>query len=184
LTVWDTAFEANNRADYSACITWGVFFNEDTDAYNIIMLNAFKDRMEFPELKRRALENYKEWEPDNLIVEKKASGAPLIYELRAMGIPVMEVTPVRGAANSPNNKVARLNAITDVFSSGVVWVPNSHWAEEVVEEVASFPSGDHDDYVDCVIMGIFRFRHGGFMRLPTDEPAETKYFKRRTGGYY
>jgi predicted phage terminase large subunit-like protein len=179
LTSWDTAFEKNNRADYSACTTWGVFFNEDTEAYNIILLNAFKERMEFPELKRRALANYNEWAPDSLIVEKKASGAPLIYELRAMGIPVQEYTPSKG-----QDKIARLNAVASLFESGVVWAPDAHWAEEVIEEVASFPAGDHDDLVDSTTVALMRFRQGGFMRLPTDEKDDIKNFRRRAGGYY
>jgi len=185
LQSWDTAFEANNRADYSACTTWGVFFNENTHTTNIIMLNAYKDRLEFPALKRVVLEQYKEYKPDSLIVEKKASGAPLIYELRAMGIPVNEYTPVRGAANSPNNKMARLNAVSDLFASGIVWAPDRRWADEVVDEVASFPAGEHDDYVDSVIMALMRFRQGGFLKLPSDEAEQKRYFKgRRNGAYY
>jgi hypothetical protein len=64
---WDTAFEKNNRADYSACTTWGVFYHPDDtgqDQANLILLNAFRDRLEFPELKKRVLEQYKEWSPD------------------------------------------------------------------------------------------------------------------------
>jgi len=149
LMAWDTAFEKNNRADYSACTIWGVFYKEDDNGVmqpNIILLNAVRDRVEFPELKKLVLKLHKEWEPDATIIEKKASGAPLIYELRSMGVPVSEFTPVRG-----NDKISRLNAVSDIFASGRVWAPNKHWAEEVIEEVASFPSGDHDDY--CFIAG-------------------------------
>jgi predicted phage terminase large subunit-like protein len=183
LQAWDTAFEANTRSDYSACTTWGVFYNHKEDLYNIILLNAYKDRMEFPTLKKVVVEQYDEYQPDSLIVEKKASGAPLIYELRAMGIPVQDYTPVRGAVNNPNNKMARLNSISDIFASGVVWTPERRWAEEVVDEVASFPSGEHDDYVDSTIMALMRFRQGGFLRLPSDEPEEEQG-RRRRGGYY
>ena len=150
-----------------------------TDA-NIILLNAFRDRMEFPELKRRALEQMKDWEPDSVIIEKKASGAPLIYELRAMGVPVQEFTPSKG-----NDKISRLNAVSDLFASGRVWAPNTHWAEEVIEEVASFPAGDHDDYVDSVSLALMRFRKGGFVRTLLDEEDEPVYFKgRRQYAYY
>lgn len=183
LQSWDTAFEANNRADYSACTTWGVFLNDDTAAYNIILLNAYKDRMEFPTLKRVVLEQYDEYSPDSLIIEKKASGAPLIYELRAMGIPAQEYTPVRGTTNSPNNKMARLNSISDIFASGVVWAPERRWAEEVIDEIASFPSGEHDDFVDSAIMALLRFRQGGFLRLPSDEPEKQSDYRRRSGYY-
>jgi predicted phage terminase large subunit-like protein len=183
LQSWDTAFEANNRSDYSACTTWGVFFNDDTSAYNIVLINAHKDRMEFPTLKRVVVEQYDEYQPDMLIVEKKASGAPLIYELRAMGIPVQDYTPVRGTTNNPNNKMARLNSISDIFASGVVWAPEKRWAEEVIDEIASFPSGEHDDYVDSTIMALMRFRQGGFLRLPSDQADEPVDYKRRREYY-
>lgn len=179
---WDTAFEKSNRADYSACTTWGVFDHPDgsgRNQANLILLNAFRDRMEFPELKKRALEQYKEWSPDGLIVEKKASGAPLIYELRAMGIPVQEFTPTKG-----NDKITRLNAVSDLFASGRIWVPNTNWAEEVVEEVASFPSGEHDDYVDSVSLALMRFRQGGYVRTHLDEDEEPQYFKQKRHAYY
>jgi len=178
---WDTAFLKSERADYSACTTWGVFYQPNdvgVQQANIILLNAFKQRMEFPELKQRAYEEWKEWKPDSLIVEAKAAGSPLIFELRAMGIPVQEYTPSKG-----NDKIARLNAVSDIFASGRVWVPNTHWAEELVEEVASFPSGEHDDLVDSTSQAIMRFRRGGFLRLDSDEPEEVKYFKRRQPYY-
>jgi hypothetical protein len=79
---WDTAFTKSERSDYSACTTWGVFYlNENPNDPNVILLDAFKKRMEFPELKEKAFNYYKEWEPDAFIVEAKASGAPLIFEL-------------------------------------------------------------------------------------------------------
>ena len=180
---WDTAFLKTQRADYSACTTWGVFQHPDDTGMmqsNIILLNAFKKRMEFPELKQTAFEEHKEWKPDSLIVEAKAAGSPLIFELRAMGIPVQEFTPSKG-----NDKIARLNAVADIFASGRVWVPNTHWAEELVEEVASFPSGEHDDLVDSMTQALLRYRQGGFLRLASDEPDPVRYFKgRRREGYY
>jgi len=177
---WDTAFEASTSADFSACTTWGVWYNEeDGNTPHAILLDAFKDRMQFPELKAVAYKQYKEWEPDVLIVEKKASGAPLIYELRAMGVPVQEFTPSRG-----NDKVVRLNAVSDVFASGRVWVPDRRWAREVVEEVASFPVGANDDYVDCVSMALLRMRQGGLVGSEKDEKDEPALFRRRARAYY
>ncbi len=187
LMSWDTAFEKHNRADYSACTVWGVFYMSDDGSdpevhkedrgrpqANIILLNAFRDRLEFPDLKRVVLREYKEWQPDGLIIEKKASGAPLIYEMRAMGIPVQEFTPTKG-----NDKISRLNAVSDIFASGRVWAPETSWAEEVIEEVASFPAGEHDDYVDTVSMALARFRRGGYIRSVLDEPDDETGFLRR-----
>ena len=180
---WDTAFLKTQRSDYCACTTWGVFYRDNDKGVrvpHIILLNSFKQRMEFPELKQTAFDHYKEWEPDALIVEAKASGAPLVFELRAMGIPVQEYVPSKG-----NDKIARLNAVADIFASGRVWVPQTAWAEELVEEVASFPSGEHDDLVDSMTQALLRFRRGGFIQLDSDEPDEPKYFKSyRKAGYY
>ena len=173
LQSWDTAFEKNQRADYSAGTTWGIFScEEDNFAPNIILLNTYKKRVEFPELKRDVLREYQEYEPDSLIVEKKASGAPLIYDLRAMGVPVQEFTPGKG-----QDKIARLNSVSDIIASGKVWVPRTRWAEELVDEVAAFPSGEHDDLVDATTLALMRFRQGGVLRLPTDEPEEIQWFK-------
>jgi len=180
ITAWDTAHEDNNSADYSACTTWGVFYNEEEyDKAQIILLDAFKDRMQFPELKAVALKQYKEWEPDALIIEKKAAGAPLLQELRKMGLPVQEVSPSRG-----NGKIVRVNAIADLFTSGMVWAPDTRWAREVIEELASFPNGDNDDMVDCVSMCLLRFRQGGFITLDSDEKDEPSFFRRRQQAYY
>jgi len=178
---WDTAFTKNERSDYSACTTWGVFYlNEDEMQPNVILLDAYKARLEFPELKEKAFNMYKEWTPDSFIVEAKASGLPLIGELRRMGIPVSEFTPTRG-----NDKIARLNSVTDLFASGKVWAPPRRWADEVIEEMASFPNSDHDDLVDSSTQALIRFRQGGFLRLPSDEPDELQYFKsKRNAGYY
>ena len=178
---WDTAFTKNERSDYSDCTTWGVFYlNEDELQPNVILLDAFKARLEFPELKEKAFNMYKEWTPDSFIVEGKASGLPLIGELRRMGIPVSEFTPTRG-----NDKIARLNSVTDLFASGKVWAPPRRWADEVIEEMASFPNSDHDDLVDSATQALIRFRQGGFLRLPSDEPDEVQYFKsKRNAGYY
>jgi predicted phage terminase large subunit-like protein len=177
---WDTAFETKNNSDYSACTTWGVFYNnEDRGSPNVILLDAFKDRMTFPELKEIALKHYKEWTPDAFIVEKKAAGAPLIQELRLIGIPVQEFSPSRG-----NDKMVRLNAVADLFSSGKVWAPDTRWAREVIEEIASFPVGEHDDFVDTTTQALLRYRQGGFISLETDEKDELTYKYRRRAAYY
>jgi hypothetical protein len=161
---WDTAFEKNNRADYSACTTWGVFDHPDDkgkDQTNIILLDAFKQRMEFPELKKMALDLYKQWEPDTLIIEKRAAGAPLIYELRKIGVPLS------------------VNSIADLFASGIVWCTGSRDADEVMEEMAAFPNGDNDDLVDSSSQALMRFRQGGFIQIASDEQDDEPIFRRK-----
>lgn len=176
---WDTAFETKNKSDYSACTTWGVFYNEEEgNSPQVILLDAFKDRMAFPELKQVAYKHYMEWEPDAFVVEKKAAGAPLIQELRAIGIAVQEFTPSRG-----NDKMVRLNAVADLFSSGKIWAPDTRWAREVIEEIAAFPVGEHDDYVDTTTQALLRYRQGGFISLDSDEKDDLYHVPRRAAYY-
>jgi predicted phage terminase large subunit-like protein len=174
---WDTAFLAKETADYSACTTWGVFYTEDGQA-KIVLLDALQERLEFPDLKVRAYEMYKEYEPDAFIVEAKAAGSPLIFELRRMGIPVAEYTPSRG-----KDKVARVNAVSDLFFSGHVYAPKTRWAEEVMEQFASFPLGDHDDLVDSSTQALMRFRQGGFISMHSDYPMD-ELLPGRKADYY
>ena len=176
---WDTAFTKNERSDYSACTTWGVFYmNENEEDPHVILLDALKKRMEFPELKETAYQHYMDWEPDAFVVEAKASGSPLIYELRQRGIPVQEFTPTRG-----NDKIARINSVSDLFASGKVWAPPTRWAEEVIEEMAAFPNSEHDDLVDSSTQALIRFRKGGFLRLDSDEKDEPQLLRRRSAYY-
>jgi predicted phage terminase large subunit-like protein len=177
----DAAQEANTRADYNALTTWGVFFNDETSNYNIILLNAIKKRLEFPDLKKLVLEEYKDWEPDAFMVEKKSNGAALYQELRRMGVPVGEFTPGKG-----QDKISRVNAVSDLFSAGIVWAPEHRWAKEVIEECNDFPSGANDDLVDSATLALLRFRQGGFIRLPNDEADEDFLFKygRKKAAYY
>ena len=182
LQSWDTAFLKTQRSDYSACTTWGVFYRDDDagrSQANIILLNAIKERLEFPELKQRAIREYKEWSPDSVVIEAKAAGAPLIFELRRMGVPVQDYTPSKGS-----DKIARLNSVADIFASGRVWAPRKHWAEEVIEEVGSFPSSEHDDLTDTVSQALMRFRQGGFITLHTDEQDDDIPEFRRKREYY
>ena len=174
---YDTAFLKKETADYSAITTWGVFQPNDDSPPNLILLDALKDRLEFPELRKTALEQYRYWNPETVIIESKASGLPLTYELRKMGIPVINYTPSKG-----NDKHARVNAVAPLFESGVIWAPDEKFAEEVIEECASFPYGDHDDLVDSTTQAVMRFRQGGFIVHPEDEKEDTLPRTERT--YY
>jgi len=160
---YDTAFLKKETADYSAITTWGVFYPDEDSPANLILLDAVKERFEFPELRRKALEQYDYWQPESVIVEAKASGMPLTYELRKMDIPVMNFTPSRG-----NDKHARVNSVAPLFESGMIWAPEQKFADEVIEECAAFPYGDHDDLVDSTTQALMRFRQGGFLQHPED----------------
>ena len=170
---YDTAFMKKQTADFSAITTWGVFRPSEDDPPNLILVDAVKARYEFPELRRVALEQYGYWNPETVIIESKASGLPLTYELRKMGIPVINFTPSKG-----NDKHTRVNAVSPMFESGLIWAPKEmEFAQEVIEECAAFPYGDHDDLVDSMTQALMRFRQGGLINHPEDyidEPVEPK----------
>ena len=174
---YDTAFLKKETADFSAITTWGVFYPSEDGPANLILLDAIKERLEFPELRRRALEQYKYWNPESVIVEQKASGTPLTHELRQMDIPVSTFTPSRG-----NDKHVRVNSCAPLFESGMIWAPEQRFAEEVIEECAAFPHGDHDDLVDAMTMAVMRFRQGGFISHPEDYVEEKSTPRKRV--YY
>ena len=159
---YDTAFSKRETADYSAITTWGVFYPPNKGPH-LILLAAEKGRWDFPELKKIAMEQYKYWEPETIIVEQKASGQPLTDELRTLGIPVVKYTPSRG-----NDKMVRVNSVAPIFEAGKVYAPDKKWAEEVIEECAAFPYGDHDDLVDSTTQAVMRFRQGNFVTLEED----------------
>ena len=161
---YDTAFLKKETADYSAITTWGVFYPTEDSGPNLILLDVVKDRFEFPELRRVALEQYNYWKPESVIIEGKASGMPLTFELRKQGIPVINYTPSRG-----NDKHARVNAVAPLFESGQIWATDDKFTEEVIEECAAFPYGDHDDLVDSMTQAVMRFRQGGFIEHPDDK---------------
>ena len=177
LQSYDTAFSKQETADYSAITTWGVFYENESGPPNIILIDASRGRWEFPELRRKALEEFKYWDPECVIIEAKASGMPLTQELRTMGIPVTNYSPSRG-----NDKLTRVNSIAPMLESGLVWAPDTTWAEEVIEECAAFPAGEHDDYVDTVTQALRRFREGGFIAHPEDYKDEESTPKQRV--YY
>jgi len=174
---YDTAFMKKETADFSAITTWGIFFPDQDSGANLILLDVIKGRYEFPELRRKALEQYKYWNPETVIVEAKASGLPLTYELRQMDIPVVNFTPSKG-----NDKHVRVNTCAPLFESGMIWAPDQKFAEEVIEECAAFPHGDHDDLVDSMTMAVMRFRQGGLIKHPEDYVEEKQAPRKRS--YY
>lgn len=176
---YDTALTTKQRSDFSVCHTWGVWQNEEDNSTNVILLNSIKGKYEFPELKVMAHEQYKEWEPDSVVVEAKASGQPLIDEMRRSGIFVQDFSPGKG-----QDKIARINAVSDMFSSGHVWFPETGWAARTVEEILAFPAGENDDEVDAMTLALMRIRKGGLLRLSTDHEDNDIFSRPRRAAFY
>ena len=189
VSVYDTAFEKDEENDYSARTSWGIFWHEepapdpadepDPDDklakwrvskpigghYCMILLERFKDRVEFPELRRLAIAHQKEFKPDRVLIEKKASGHSLIQELRRAGIRV-------GALEADRSKTARASAAAVTLDDGCVWYMDRKWAEEVIEECAAFPNGLHDDITDTVVHAINWMRTTYHIETKGDRKAD------------
>lgn len=176
---YDTALTTKERSDFSVCHTWGVWTNPKDHSSNVILLNKVKGKYEFPELKTMAHDQYEEWKPESVVVEAKASGQPLIDEMRRSGIFVQDYSPGKG-----QDKIARLNAISDMFSSGHVWFPETGWASATVEEILAFPAGEHDDEVDAMTLALMRIRKGGMLKLRSDYEDNELFRPHRRAVYY
>jgi predicted phage terminase large subunit-like protein len=162
---YDTAFEEDEEADFSARTTWGVFEWEEyldpklpwTAAYKgqkrlcIILLERMNERMSFPELRKEAREAAELWKPDRILVEKKASGHSLIQELRRADLPVAGI-------KTKDSKFVKAHAASLVLERGCVWYVKRNWADEVINQCAEFPTGDHDDLVDSCTMAMLWLR--------------------------
>ena len=177
---YDTAFSKAETADYSAITTWGVFKPMEDEPEAIILLDAVRGKWDFPELKVVALDQYKYWEPESVVIEQKATGQPLTQEFRRMGIPVIDFVPSKG-----KDKHTRVNACAPIFESGQVFYPEGErFAYEVIEECAAFPHGANDDYVDSTTQAMLRYRQGAFVSTYSDWEEEEKKNKGLRIVYY
>jgi len=181
---WDTAFKEEERNDYSVCTTWGYKHP------NIYLLDRYRRRMDFPELKRMTDVLAHKWRPRGLLVEDSASGQSLIQELRRES-----VWPVIPYKHDGRSKEARAHSVTALVQGERVYLPEgAGWVAEYVEEMSRFPKGKHDDDVDSTVMAL------AYLKPWTDTmwdlweeeslyygnvgmPRHERQVKSKTGGY-
>ena len=143
---WDTAFKKNQENDYSVCTTW-VYTN--TGFY---LIDVWRGRVEFPELKRKVVELAKLHSVNEILIEDKASGQSLIQELQRNTI--LPIKPIK----VENDKIARVHSVTPLIEAGKVYLPENSpnggagagWLKEFLDEMEEFPNGEFDDVVDSV----------------------------------
>lgn len=157
---WDTAFSTKEKTSYSARTTWGVF--KSRGQTNAIVLDMWYDRVTYPELRRIAQEAYNSYEPDAVLIEKKASGQSLIQDLRVAGVPVIEYLPDR-------DKEARAHASSALLEDGRIYFPSDKkWAKNLIDICAAFPATENDDIVDTCTQAWLRLRKGWFVTHSQD----------------
>ena len=166
LQSYDTAFEEGEENDYSVRTTWGIFKRASDNRLCAMVLERWMERAAFPNLLENALEAYRAYKPDRIIVEKAASGIPLIQEMRKRGIPVSPIKP-------QGSKIARANAAAVVLEQGVVYYPEGkRWAGDLVDNCAAFPNSLHDDDVDSTVHALNYFRRMFLLETPDDEEPD------------
>jgi len=163
LQSWDTAYSEKDDNSFSARTTWGVF--EHKGHLNCMILEMWRDHVPYPTLRRLAKESYLEWQPDAVLIEKKASGQSLIQDLRMANIPCIEYSPDR-------DKVARAHSSSALLESGMVWHPNRRWADTLIEKCAIFPAGDGADLVDTCTQAWIRLRNMWLLPHPEDDDGD------------
>lgn len=168
VSFYDTAFEKDEENDFSARVTAGLFEWSESGRPNdtqvhAMLLERFNDRVEFPDLKEEAAAHNLQWSPDRTLIEKKASGHSLIQEMRKAGVSIWGVNP------GSNDKVFRAHMVAQILKEGRVWYIPRNWAYEIINQCASFPVGENDDLVDCIVMLLAYIRRMGLIDLDDDE---------------
>lgn len=187
IQIWDTAFEEDEEADFSACTTFGLFdYTEmywDEAAKRPVMgaqrvcamlIDAFKDRFTYPDLRERAIQANLDFAPDTILIEKKVSGHSLLQELRKKRIPVKAVTLAGSAGKGgiQGDLVARANPASLMLEKGCIWYTPENYSFEVIEEASKFPNGDNDDYVSTLVIAFMYMRRYHDLTLLDDEKDE------------
>ncbi len=148
IQAWDTASGTKASNDYSVCVTLG------TNNAGVYLLNLWRARVEFPQLKRQVAEQAQAWKPHAILVESAGpSGMALLQELKASTpFPTIGCTPVK-------DKRLRAELILALYESGRVFSPaEAPWLAAFEDELLSFPVGSHDDQVDGLVHGLTYLR--------------------------
>lgn len=163
----DTAYTESSENDYSACTVWGVFADENNNP-RVMMIYAWRDRLTLHDLVERVAKTCQQWKAEALLIEAKASGISVIQEITRLhqGSP-WTVIPI----DPKGDKVARLHSIVPIFAENMIFAPEKQWAQDVIDEVRSFPRGRFKDFVDTVSQALRYMRDIGIAIKP-DEKAE------------
>jgi predicted phage terminase large subunit-like protein len=178
IQAYDTAFEEGEQDSFTVRTTWGIFYQREMkegkngkiaygdERVNAMLLERMKRRLGFPELREDAMEAYKIFKPDRILIEKKASGHDLIKELRRKGLPIVPVKVV-------GDLVYRAHMSSLPLEKGAVWYVNRNWAIDLIEECAKFPNSDFNDQVSSTTIALQYMRRYMDLQL-SDEMLDSE----------
>lgn len=197
IQVWDTALQSDQEADFSAFTEWGLFryrpwaVNEDTgerfrrpETYCLVLLGADRFQVPYYELRKIAKAKYEKSKPDVVLIEQKVSGISLIQDFRRGRMRVKAVKIDHGGKESIDIKV-RAELAAPVLADGLVYAPDTQWAEDVIDECAKVPGARNDDYATTVCMALMYLRRrteDG--EWEADDGDEVRLFKRARRSIY
>lgn len=197
----DTAYTEKTANDYSALTIWGVFSGEVTEsasrvitanrdlkyhpikihqetsaaAPRVIMMYAWRDRLELHRLVEAVAESCKRMKVDLLMIENKAAGHSVAQEIRRLysnekyGVQLFDPKSM--------DKLSRLYSVQHLFAEGIIYAPDRPWAEMVITEVAQFPFGKHDDLTDTVSQALRHLRDNGLIARAAEREIELEALK-------
>lgn len=208
LQSWDTALTGNIKTKaekatnaYSACTTWGVF-EDDMGVKNVMLLSLYKDRVEYPELRKMATRlayNYLDTDIDNpypksyqrpvdlVLIEAKVSGYSLASDLQRANIPVMRFNP-----NVVGDKIARCRRVTDLMENSLVWLPTqapkfeylNEYSQTFIQDATLFPNGESNDVIDSMSQALIRLKQTGWIFNTNDPVPVPEYDWKRQAAHY
>lgn len=148
---WDTGMTAEPTSDYSVCTTWGF----EVENHKWYLLDVFRKRLDFPDLKRAVLDLRNRFRADEVIMEKAGSGFALYQDLRVTGELRLVMIP------SVSSKEERFNGCLAEVEAGHFLLPSeAPWLDDFRRELQAFPAGKYDDQADSFSQFVkYQLRH-------------------------
>ena len=173
---YDTAFEETEKNDYTVRTTWGIFLRPEDNKFACILLERLRKRIAFPDLRENAVQAYRDYEPDKVLIEKRASGHSLIQELKRARLPIL-------AISEKGSKLTKAHVASLMLEKGLVYYMPRNWAQEIIDECAAFPNGPHDDCVDSCGQAWLYFRRKFYLQLSEEDDNEEDFDGEAQGRY-
>ncbi len=199
LQSWDTALTGSATSCYSACTTWGVF-KDKGDINNIMLLSLFRERVEYPDLRKMATRLYNNYEdnyidepiigrskPDLILIEAKVSGYSLLADLMNANLPVMKFDP-----GKHGDKIGRCRLVSHIIENGLIWLPTespkyefyTEDSELFIEAAVNFPNAESNDIIDSMSQAFIRLTSTGWVYNKEDpQPPQSQPWERDNKPY-